>query len=198
MKKVILIICLLLVSGCSIVRIDTSSIDNIVSIVLSKENNLYNQIGKGYKYYIPRGVSYISTSDYNDTLYSDGIYYYLYVDIVSYYYNKEVTYTENPDSYYSKIFNIDSKKAYLEINKENSKYLIEFWYNYSKIEAICNLEDINDIVLYASYILSTVKFNNNVIKTVLDDTFLVADEKYDMFESKKQTDDFLKLDGEEE
>jgi hypothetical protein len=198
MKKVILIICLLLVSGCSIVRIDTSSIDNIVSIVLSKENNLYNQIGKGYKYYIPRGVSYISTSDYNDTLYSDGIYYYLYVDIVSYYYNKEVTYTENPDSYYSKIFNIDSKKAYLEINKENSKYLIEFWYNYSKIEAICNLEDINDIVLNASYILSTVKFNNNVIKTVLDDTFLVADEKYDMFESKKQTDDFLKLDGEEE
>ena len=198
MKKVILIICLLLVSGCSIVRIDTSSIDNIVSIVLSKENNLYNQIGKGYKYYIPRGVSYISTSDYNDTLYSDGIYYYLYVDIVSNYYNKEVTYTENPDSYYSKIFNIDSKKAYLEINKENSKYLIEFWYNYSKIEAICNLEDINDIVLNASYILSTVKFNNNVIKTVLDDTFLVADEKYDMFESKKQTDDFLKLDGEEE
>ena len=198
MKKVILIICLLLVSGCSIVRIDTSSIDNIVSIVLSKENNLYNQIGKGYKYYIPRGVSYISTSDYNDTLYSDGIYYYLQVDIVSYYYNKEVTYTENPDSYYSKIFNIDSKKAYLEINKENSKYLIEFWYNYSKIEAICDLEDINDIVLNASYILSTVKFNNNVIKTVLDDTFLVADEKYDMFESKKQTDDFLKLDGEEE
>ncbi len=198
MKKVILIICLLLVSGCSIVRIDTSSIDNIVSIVLSKENNLYNQIGKGYKYYIPRGVSYISTSDYNDTLYSDGIYYYLYVDIVSYYYNKEVIYTENPDSYYSKIFNIDSKKAYLEINKENSKYLIEFWYNYSKIEAICDLEDINDIVLNASYILSTVKFNNNVIKTVLDDTFLVADEKYDMFESKKQTDDFLKLDGEEE
>lgn len=198
MRKVILIICLLLVSGCSIVRIDTSSIDNIVSIVLSKENNLYNQIGKGYKYYIPRGVSYISTSDYNDTLYSDGIYYYLYVDIVSYYYNKEVTYTENPDSYYSKIFNIDSKKAYLEINKENSKYLIEFWYNYSKIEAICDLEDINDIVLNASYILSTVKFNNNVIKTVLDDTFLVADEKYDMFESKKQTDDFLKLDGEEE
>lgn len=198
MKKVILIICLLLVSGCSIVRIDTSSIDNIVSIVLSKENNLYNQIGKGYKYYIPRGVSYISTSDYNDTLYSDGIYYYLYVDIVSYYYNKEVTYTENPDSYYSKIFNIDSKKAYLEIKKENSKYLIEFWYNYSKIEAICDLEDINDIVLNASYILSTVKFNNNVIKTVLDDTFLVADEKYDMFESKKQTDDFLKLDGEEE
>ena len=198
MKKVILIICLLLVSGCSIVRIDTSSIDNIVSIVLSKENNLYNQIGKGYKYYIPRGVSYISTSDYNDTLYSDGIYYYLYVDIVSYYYNKEVTYTENPDSYYSKIFNIDSKKAYLEINKENSKYLIEFWYNYSKIEAICDLEDMNDIVLNASYILSTVKFNNNVIKTVLDDTFLVADEKYDMFESKKQTDDFLKLDGEEE
>ena len=69
MKKIILVICLLLLSGCSIVRIDTSNIDNIVSIVLSKDNKLYNQVGKGYKYYVPRGVSYIDTSDYNDTLY---------------------------------------------------------------------------------------------------------------------------------
>lgn len=195
MKKILIIICLLFITGCSDIR--KQSYDDIINNIATRANkdNVYRT---GYSYYLPRGMQVADSTLYNEAITDARYKYYLYVDIVSYYYNKEVTYTENPDSYYSKIFNIDSKKAYLEINKENSKYLIEFWYNYSKIEAICDLEDINDIVLNASYILSTVKFNNNVIKTVLDDTFLVADEKYDMFESKKQTDDFLKLDGEEE
>ena len=195
MKKILIIICLLFITGCSDIR--KQSYDDIINNIATRANkdNVYRT---GYSYYLPRGMKVADSTLYNEAITDARYKYYLYVDIVSYYYNKEVTYTENPDSYYSKIFNIDSKKAYLEINKENSKYLIEFWYNYSKIEAICDLEDINDIVLNASYILSTVKFNNNVIKTVLDDTFLVADEKYDMFESKKQTDDFLKLDGEEE
>ena len=82
MKKILLLCCLLLLSGCSIVRIDTNDVDNIVSVVLSKNNNLYNQIGKGYKYYIPRGVSYMDTNSYNDVLYSDGNYYYLYIDVI--------------------------------------------------------------------------------------------------------------------
>lgn len=200
MKKIILVISLMcLLTGCSIVRIDTSSIDNIVNIVLSKDNKLYNQVGKGYKYYVPRGVSYIDTSEYNDTLYSNGNYYYLYIDIISYYYNKENVYEINEDAYYSKVFNIDDKQAYLEINEsENGKYLIEFSYNYSKIEAMCNYEDINDIVLNSSYILSTVKFNNNVIKAMLNEEFLISDEKYDVFESKDETDDFLKLEEEVE
>jgi len=199
MKKIILVICLLLLSGCSIVRIDTSNIDNIVNIILSKENKLYNQVGKGYKYYVPRGVSYIDTTEYNDTLYSNGNYYYLYIDIVSYYYNVENTYEIENNAYYSKIFDINNKKAYLQINKtDNERYLIQFSYNYSKIEVICDYEDINDTVLNSSYILSTVKFNNNVIKTMLNDEFLINEENYDVFESKQETDDFLKLDEEVE
>ena len=100
MKKMLLCVFLLLLCGCSIVRIDTSSIDNIVGVVLSKSNNLYNQIGKGYKYYIPRGVSYIDTNNYNDVLYSDGNYYYLYIDIISYYYKVVNEYQEDLDAYY--------------------------------------------------------------------------------------------------
>ena len=69
-------------------------------------------------------------------------------------------------------------------------------YNYAKIEVICDYEDINDIVLNASYILSTVKFNNNVIKAMLDDEFLESEERYDIFESKQDTNDFLKLEEE--
>ena len=102
MKKIILLFLLLLISGCSVVRIDTNNIDNIISVVLSKNNSLYNQVGQGYKYYIPRGVSYIDTNELNQKLYYNGIYYYLYVDVVSYYYQTNVEYKENKDAYYSK------------------------------------------------------------------------------------------------
>ena len=67
-KSVLLILmCLLLLSGCTVVRIDTDSIDNTINVVLSKNNELYNRIGKGYKYYVPRGVNYIDTDEFNIT-----------------------------------------------------------------------------------------------------------------------------------
>ncbi len=71
-------------------------------------------------------------------------------------------------------------------------------YNYSKIEVEADYDDINDIVLNTSYILSTVKFNDKVISAVLDDEFLVSEEKYDIFTSKKESDNFLKLEEEVE
>ena len=199
MKKILLLCCLLLLAGCSVVRIDTSNVDNIINVVLSKNNDLYNQIGKGYKYYVPRGVTYIDTSDYNDVLYSNGNYYYLYIDVVSYYYKVLKEYEEDTNAYYSKKIDINGKQGYLEINKqENGRYFIEFMYNYSKMEVEADYEDINDIVLNTSYILSTVKFNDNIVKVVLDDEFLVSEEKYDIFTSKKETDNFLKLEPEVE
>ncbi len=199
MKKILLLGCLLLLCGCSIVRIDTGSVDNIVSVVLSKNNDLYNQIGKGYKYYVPRGVSYIDTNDYNDVLYSDGNYYYLYIDVISYYYNVSKEYIEDQNAYYSRKIDINGKQGYLEINQQdNGRYFIEFMYNYAKIEVEADRDDINDIVLNTSYILSTVKFNDNVIKVILDEDFLVSEEKYDIFTSKKETDNFLKLEDEVE
>lgn len=182
-------------SGCSIVRIDTSNVDNIVNVVLSKNNTLYNQIGKGYKYYIPWGVSYIDTNKYNDILYSDGNYYYLYIDVINYYYKVEKEYKINNDAYYSKIIDLNGKKGYLEINREGDKYFIEFMYNYAKIETLVDENKINDVILNSSYILSTIKFNDDVIKLMLDQKFLDIDEQYDIFTSKQHTTDFLKLDA---
>ena len=199
MKKILLLGCLLLLCGCSIVRIDTGSVDNIVSVGWWKNNDLYSQIGKGYKYYVPRGVSYIDTNDYNDVLYSDGNYYYLYIDVISYYYNVSKEYIEDQNAYYSRKIDINGKQGYLEINQQdNGRYFIEFMYNYAKIEVEADRDDINDIVLNTSYILSTVKFNDNVIKVILDEDFLVSEEKYDIFTSKKETDNFLKLEDEVE
>lgn len=193
MKKLIIILLVLFMTGCTIVRIDTEDIDNIINVVLSKDNTLFNKVGKGYKYYIPRGVTYLDTNEYNDILYSNGNRYYLYIDIVSYYHEASKEYNLNNRAYYSKAININGKNGYLEINKqENDKYFIEFMYNYAKIETIVNESDINDVVLDASYILSTIKFNSNVISLMLDDEFLKSDEKYDIFTSKQETEDFIK------
>lgn len=197
MKKVILVLLAsLLLTGCTMVRIDTKSIDTTVNVVLSKNNSLYNRVGKGYKYYVPRGVTYIDTNDLNEKLYSDGNYYYLYIDAVSYYHGIDVTYEEDENAYYSRSLDINGKKGYLEINKEedSNQYFIEFMYNYAKIEALVSEDDIELVVLNASYILSTVKFNNNVIKIMLDENYFTnPEEKYDIFSSKKETsDNFLK------
>lgn len=200
MKRIVKIALMILmvfsISGCTVVRIATNNIDTIVDVILSKDNKLYNTIGKGYKYYKPRGVSNFDTTEFNEKLYSDGNYYYLYVDINSYFYKKEFTYKENKDSYYSKYIDVNNKTGYLEINEQDDGYfLIEFLYNYSKIEALVHEEDINDVVLNATYILSTIKYNSNVIKIMLnEDYFTNKEEKYDIFEPKKDVSNTIKID----
>ena len=175
MKKIILIFSLILIlTGCSVVRIDTSSIDNILSVILTKNNKLYNQIGQGYKYYLPGGVTYIDSDDSNDILYCNGTYYYLYINTISYYYNTKIKYEKNKDAYYSKeILTKDGFKydGYIEIVEKDGLYHLEFVYNYAKIEAIVDEDDLNDTVLNASYILSTIKYNKNIIKIMLDDDY---------------------------
>jgi len=198
-KIIFMLLSVFILSGCTAVRIATDNIDTIVSVVLSKNNTIYNTIGKGYKYYKPRGVTYIDTSEYNEKLYSNGNYYYLYVDINSYFYKKEFTYKENSDSYYSRYIDVDDKTGYLEINKqENGYYLVEFLYNYAKIEALVSKDDINDVVLNATYILSTIKYNSNVIKLMLnDDYFTNPEEKYDIFTPKEENSNFLEVNEED-
>lgn len=192
-KYLWLLLIMLMVSGCTVVRIDTSNIDTIIGVVLSKENTLYNQVGRGYKYYIPRGVNYIDTVDFNEKLYSNGIYYYLYIDAVSYYNEVEPVYNEKKDAYYSREFTFNDKNGYLEITKtDNDKYLVNFVYNYAKIEAVVDKEEINDVILNSSYILSTVKFNNNVIKLMLNEEYFTNnEEEYNVFDKKGESNNFL-------
>ena len=68
--------------------------------------------------------------------------------------------------------------------------MIEFVYNYAKIEALVPEEDINDTVLNCSYILSTIKYSSNIVKLSLEDDFLKnKEEEYDVFSSKGNNDD---------
>ena len=202
MKKIVLLLLVgLSLTGCTAVRINTKDIDNTINVILSKNNTLYNRVGNGYKYYVPRGVSYIDTVEFNDKLYSNGNYYYLYIDAISYFYQKEMNYEINDDAYYSREFDINDKKGYLKIEEKDNKYLINFYYNYARIQALVSKDDIEDVVLNATYILSTVKFNPEVIKLMLDDEFFTnKEEKYDIFESESEDNNFLNYtdDNEEE
>lgn len=199
MKKIIIVFLLIFVTGCSIVRIDTSSIDNIVSVVLSKNNTLYNRVGQGYKYYIPRGVSYIETSGSNETLYFQGNYYYLYIDIVSYFYEMDIPYEEDSSLYYSKKIDNDHGSGYLEITKKDDLYYVKFLYNYAVIEAIVTEENLNNTVLNASYILSTIKYNSNTIELMLkSDYFTNKTGKYDVYSSKEESNKFQIMTEDEE
>lgn len=199
MKKIILLmITCLLITGCTVVRIDTDSINNITGVILEKDNTLYNHVGKGYKYYIPRGITYIDTVGLNDVLYSNGNYYYLYIDAPGYIKKIEYDYKENKDLYYSKKLDINNKKGYLEINKIDDKYGIRFFYNYGTFEAQVDENSINEVVTEASYILSSIKYNDKVISLSLnDDYFTNREEQYKEFISKGNSGNFLKAPEEE-
>lgn len=195
MKKTIIIIMLAIVlTGCSVVRIDTSNIDNTLNVILTKNNKLFNQIGQGYKYYLPGGVSYIDSDDLNDVLYSNGTYYYLYVDAINYYYQTKIDYKENKEAYYSRLITPKdgfNHYGYLEINKNDDLYYLDFVYNYAKIEAVVNERDLKDTVLNASYILSTIKYNHNIVELMLnDDYFTNKTGKYNNYGTKEDNKKF--------
>ena len=59
-------------------------------------------------------------------------------------------------------------------------------------------KDINKVILDASYILSTVKFNDNIIALMLNDEYFInKEEQYDKFKSKEETTYFLQYSDEE-
>ena len=192
MKKYLILFLTLMLSGCSVVRINTNSLDTIVDVVLSKNNTLYNKDGQGYKYYIPNGVTHIDTDDLSHTLYYKGEYLYLYVDIVSYYYKKNIKYKKNYYAYFSKKIGNDDKTGYVEVIKKDDLYYVNFYYNYARIEALVSRDNLSNTILNASYILSTIKYNKGLIKTMLDDEYLINKAgKYDLFKTNDKTEKFV-------
>lgn len=189
---VLLLISLVFVTGCSIKQINNKDINKIVDTILSKDLKLYNQTSNGYKYYLPRGVRVTDNTDYNEKLYSGGNTYYLYVDIVSYYFKKDNISKVNKDAYFSKVLDYNAKKGYLEITKVKNIYFIEMMYNYAKVEVFVPKNDIEQTIINASYVLSSLKLNDKIIKILFDDNILNFDEEqFKLFEPKRKEGDFL-------
>lgn len=195
MKKfVMLLLVMFLVSGCSIVQLDKEEITSIIDIILKENNKISNTVLEGYKYYLPKGVSTFNKVDYNTILLDNHKYYYLYVDVVSYYHKQENTYTENKDAYFSKRLDANGKTGYIEINYSNHNYFIEAVYNYAKVEAFVKEKELKDAVSNIMTILSSVSYQDNVLSTFVgENTLNHPEEQLDIFKPKREESEFLQI-----
>lgn len=169
-KKIIfVIVCLLLLSGCSQVIDNNDYVLRVYSCLNS--NNMTNNVALGYKYYLPKGVKKLKDYDYNQVFLADGEYLYLYVDIISYYYKKGIPSISYDDFYYYETFSYNNKNGYILILDNDSdnedKYYLSILYNYSKIEGYVSHDKLNKIITLSSIILNSIDYNQNVIEKIL-------------------------------
>ena len=188
-KKIILLslfACLFLV-GCT--PLQEMTLEEVIKIGTERTVEVYNKYRKGYKYNLPKGLEVYDNSEYNEIIMDKDYTYYLYVDAVSYYNKVIEKYAENEKSHVSMQINYQDKYGYLEINElKSGKYFIEIMYNYAKIEVIVNKKDINVVVSNSLSVLASVKFNDDVLKNLLDEeTSQFKEFQFDIFETTTAT-----------
>ena len=133
-KKLFIVFLLFLPLGCKKIDINEDYVSNVVSCL--NDTNITNSVALGYKYYIPKGVKKIKDYDYNQVFLLDDSKIYLYVDIVSYFYNKELKLENSDNVFYYEEFRVNDKPGYIRIDKVDAKYFVSITYNFSKIEVI--------------------------------------------------------------
>ena len=158
---VTLLFSMLLVSGCSIIKVSNDSVSDIFETVLFVKNNLSNTFMDGYKFYLPQGVKVVDKNDYNIKIKDNSAYYYLYIDTIAYHYKTNNTYMVNDNHFYSSKIEHDGINGYVDIKEVNDKYFIVLMYNYAKIESYVDKSDFDKTLTNMCYILSTIKFNDN-------------------------------------
>ena len=193
MKKILMILSLaFLVSGCSMVTIEEQSFDEILHSVIQENFQLENVSLEGYSYYLPKGVLLKRSNSLNSELYYNHRKMYLYVDVYSYYHKVDFTYEVNPDSYYSQAIDLYGKKGYLEITQISTNYFVEFMYNYAKIEAYVDEDDLKKTVTQMAYILNSVDFKDTILDTLIGENELdYNEENFNIFKPTREEGDFL-------
>ncbi|MBQ6497835.1 MAG: hypothetical protein IJI58_03875 [Bacilli bacterium] len=195
MKKIIVLLSttLLLMTGCGIVKLSDNDIEKNIKTLMSEKVNLHNVHYDGYKYYLPKGISFVKKDDFNAVLkdsYDNK--YYLYVDVIGYYHKVKNTYEEDYDLYLSKKIKYNKKDGYIQIEEINSKYFIQYVYNYVKIEAYVSKDDLNDVIINLSCILRSVDYNDKVLESLVGDNVLDYKEvEYNLFKADSSKESFL-------
>ena len=195
MKKLIVLlsIAVLLVTGCSVYHFDQKDFEKNMDYLFSQKSKLYNVYYDGYKYYLPKGISFVSKEDYNALLVDQNDNkYYLFVDAISYYHKIENDYKVNTSSYYSKYLEYNKKNGYLQIDESDGKFFIQFVYNYVKIETYVPKKDLNDAITNMSYILRSVTFNNSVLDSLIGENALnYQEEDYSLFKADSSKESYM-------
>ena len=193
MKKILIIICLFFITGCSDIR--KQSYDDIINNIATRANkdNVYRT---GYSYYLPRGMQVADSTLYNEAITDARYKYYLYVDIVSYYKKVTKDYSVNDNALVSKKLDYDGKFGYVEVNLlKNDKYLVEIMYNYAKIEVIVDKSNLNEAMLSIINILKSVEYNDSIIANLMgDDVLNFSEEEFNIFNTKGSESNYLTVD----
>lgn len=195
MKRIIVLlsIVMLFVTGCSVTRLDDTNLSQNMKTLLSKKVNLYNVFYDGYKYYLPKGVSFVEKEDFNALLKDrNNNRYYLYVDAISYYHKVENDYDVNQDAHFSKKLDYNKKTGYIQIDEVDSKYFVQFVFNYVKMEAYVDKKDLTDVVNNMCYVLRSVKFNDSILESLIGENILdYKEENYTLFKADSSKESFL-------
>ena len=173
-KKIILIVCLFCLVGCTS-NINDMSYEEIIEMNLN-DNNLSNVNSIGYKYYLPINFSVYKDDTYNQTLLSDNNLYYMHVDVVSYHYKKAISTEHNYNDYKYYAFNKNGKDGYLKITKNNDNFFVELCYNYAIIEVEVEESELRYAVSRSISILNSIKYNDLVIEKYINDNNLETSE----------------------
>ncbi len=195
MKKITVLLSaiLLLLTGCSVVKLSDTNVVKNINTILSEKVNLHNVYYDGYRYYLPKGISFVSKDEYNAVL-KDGYNnrYYLYVDAIGYYHKVKNSYEENYDLYLSKKLKYNKKTGYIQIEEIEKKYFIQYVFNYVKLEAYVPKDELNNVIVNMSYILRSVKYNDKVLESMIGDNALDYKEvEYSLFKADSSKESFL-------
>ena len=191
MKKILILFSLFMcifLTGCTF--ISDKSMEEIIKEGTNRGAIVYNTYRKGYKYNLPRGLTVLDSTEYNEVIADEKYTYYLYVDAVSHF-NKVIDkYEETDKAHTSMQISFEDKYGYLEINViEDDKYFIEIMYNYAKIEVIVRDVDAKVVVSNALSILASIDFNNDILKKILDEEVAqFSESEIDIFETVSSTD----------
>jgi hypothetical protein len=135
--------------------------------------------------------------EYNLKINDDENSYYLYVDTIAYHYKTNNTFTINNKNFFSEILENGNLSGYIDIEEDEDRYFVVLMYNYAKIESYVPKDYLNDALTNMSYVLSTINFNDKVIEEYVGNKGTVSqEESFDIFDSKKESDSFLKYEEE--
>lgn len=176
MKKIIILICMFLLIGCTNNNINTMSLEEIVKDSISTKSTLFNTNSKGYKYYLPTEFSIAREDDFVQELISHNTKYYLNIDIVSYYYKTGMKTEHDFDDYEYFTFEKDGNNGYLKIRKNNDYFFVELCYNYAIIEVEVKESELRYAISRGIMILNSIKYNDSVIEKYINDNDLESSE----------------------